>query len=154
MEPRGRHAAMWVIAATVVIVAAAVVWSVIGMRRQATKLLDRGPSVPAPTAADAAAVPLTADGMTVTIKQRSSAWLPGGKLKLHLDDITGGQVIISVTDTGGRVVLGPKSVTTGDKFSVGGMDGHVIRLENMAVGSGDFGEFQVKPASPTTRPAS
>jgi hypothetical protein len=137
----------------VVIVAAVVLWTVIDMRRRATKLLERGPSVPAPTAADAAGIPLTAAGTRVTVKQRGNAWLPGGQMKLHVDDITGGQVMVSVTDSGGRVVLGPRSVRRGETLTVAGMDITVARLENMLVGSSDFGEFEVKPASATTRPA-
>jgi len=139
-------------AVVVVIASAVVVCSVIEMRRGAAKLLDRGPSVPTPTAADAAAMPLTRDGVRVTVKQRGNAWLPGGKVKLHVDDITGRQVLVSVTDVDERVVLGPKSITKGEKFAVSDMEIEVVRLENLLVGSGDFGEFDVKPA-PATSPS-
>ena len=106
MRRRGRNIAIWIMAVVVVIVSAVVVWSVIEMRRGAAKLLDRGPSVPTPSAADAAAMPLTRDGVRVTVKQRGNAWLPGGKLKLHVGDITGGQALVSVTDEDERVVPG------------------------------------------------
>ena len=153
MKRRGRHPALWVIAVTVVIVGVVVVWSVINMRRAASNALDRGPSVPVPSEADAAAMPLPPEGVTVTIKQRGNGWLPGGRHKLHLDDITGGQVMVSVTDSDGRVILGPKSVRKGDSFSAGGMDIEVSRLENMVVGTSDFGEFTVKSSSASSRPA-
>jgi hypothetical protein len=63
---------------------------------------------------------------------------------LHLDDITGQQVLLSVSDDSGRVVLAPQSVRQDDNFSVSDMDISVVRLENIAIGSGDFGEFEVK----------
>ena len=90
--------------------------------------------------------------MRITIKQRTSAWLPGGKFKLHLDDITGGQVLVSVTDRDDKVIEGPRSVRKDDAFTVGGLRVAVVRLENMLAGSGDFGEFDVSLAPPATRP--
>ena len=144
---RHRDIGRWAIAGAVVVAAAAVVWAMLGIRSGADELLNRGPSAPAPSAADAAATPLTSEGVRLTVKQRGNGWLPGGKLKLHLDDITGGQVIVSVTDADGRVILAPRSVKTGERFTVSGMEVAVVRLENMLVGSGDFGEFQVTAAA-------
>ncbi|MDA0833366.1 MAG: hypothetical protein O2955_09210 [Planctomycetota bacterium] len=135
----------WTIAGVAIVAAAAVVWAVVGIRSRTEDLLGRGPAAPVPSANDAAATPLTSSGVLLTIKQRSNAWLPGGKLKLHLDDITGQQVIVSVTDDTGRVTLAPKSVKQGDRISISDMEITVVRLENLLVGSGDFGEFEVKP---------
>jgi hypothetical protein len=142
---RYRNLTRWIVACAAIVVAAAVVWAVVGFRSRTDELLGRGPAAPAPSASDAAATPLTSSGVRLTIKQRSNAWLPGGKLKLHLDDITGQQVIVSVTDDSGRVTLAPKSVKQGERFSVSDMEIAVVRLENLLVGSGDFGEFEVKP---------
>jgi hypothetical protein len=140
------NVAIWIITAAVVVTSAVMVWAIIEMRRGAEKLMDRGPSAPMPSAADAAAISLTSSGVSLTVKQRGAAWLPGGKFKLHLDDITGQQVIVSVTDDHGSVVVGPLSVTVGRKFTVSNMEIEVVRLENLLLGSSDFGEFVVKPA--------
>ena len=139
-----RSLAIWAIAGAAVVAALAVVWAVIGIRSGADQFFNRGPAIPTPSATDAAATPLTSSGIRLTIKQRSHVWLPGGKLKLHLDDITGQQVLVSVTDDIGRVVLAPQSVRQGDRFSVSDMEITVVRLENIVVGSGDFGEFEVE----------
>lgn len=147
VKRRHRNLAILIIAAAIVAAAGAVVWTTVGMKRDAAKLLERGPSVPEPTAKDAVAMPLTDDGVQLTVKQHSSAWLPGGKLKLHLDDITGRQVIVSVTDADEKVVLSPKSVKKGETFIVSNMKIEVVRLENLLVGSADFGEFHVLPVS-------
>jgi hypothetical protein len=141
---RYRNLAIWAIAGAAVVAALAIVWAVIGIRSGADQFLNRGPAIPSPSATDAAATPLTPSGVGLTIKQRSDYWLPGGKLKLHLDDITGQQVLVSVTDDSGRVVLAPQSVKPGDRFSVSDMEITVVRLENILVGSGDFGEFEVR----------
>ena len=140
---RHRDIALWTIACAAVAAAAIVVWMMVGVRTHTDQLLGRGPSVPAPSAADAAKAPLTPAGVRLTIKQRSNAWLPGGELKLHLDDITGQQVTVSVTDDAGRVIFAPKSVKKDDRFTVAGMEIVVVRLENILIGSDDFGEFDV-----------
>lgn len=140
---RGRSIAVGTIAGASVVAALAVVSAVIGIRSGAEQFWNRGPALPAPSATDAAAKPLTASGVRLTIKQRSHAWLPGGKLKMHLDDITGQQVLVSVTDDTGRVVLAPQSVRQGDRFNVSDMQISVARLENILIGSADFGEFEV-----------
>ena len=138
-----RSVAIWTIAVAAVVAALAVVWVVIGIRSGAEQFVNRGPAIPTPSATDAAATPLTPSGVRLTIKQRSHAWLPGGKLKLHLDDITGQQVLVSVTDDSGRVVLAPQSVRQGDHLSVSDVEITVVRLENIVIGSGDFGEFEI-----------
>jgi hypothetical protein len=153
MAHRSRTFAMWTIAVAIVGASVAVVWTVIGMKRDAAKLLDRGPSVPAPSAQDAAETPATREPTRITVKQRGDGWLPGGTLRLHIGDITGGQVLVSVTDRDQRVVHGPRSVREGDAFTIAGLRITVARLENMLVGSGDFAEFDVTLASPATQPA-
>src|SRR5678816_2047603 len=87
-----------------------------GVNRAAGSLQKQG--VPQPGPGEAAAIPLTADGVQLTIKQRSSAWLPGGQFRLYLDDITHRQVLISITDTSERVVLGPRSVKAGETIAL------------------------------------
>ena len=120
-------------------------WSAIALRRSATRFIDRGTPIPVPSESDAAATIMTNNGATLTIKQRSSAWLPGGVLKIHIDDITSGQVLISVTDTGGKVVVAPKSIKQNDQLLVSDMQVKLVRLKNVAIGSGDFAEFEVTP---------
>lgn len=141
---RNRSYAIWVIASAAVAAALAVVWTMLGIRSGADQLFNRGPTLPTPSVTDAAATLLTPEGVKLTIKQRSHAWLPGGKLKLHLDDITGQQVLVSATDAAGRVVLAPHSVRQGDRFGVSNMEIVVVRLNNIVFGSGDFGEFEVR----------
>jgi hypothetical protein len=141
---RYRNLAIWTMAGASVTAALAVVWAVIGIRSGADRFFNRGSAIPRPSATDAAATPITPNGIELTIKQRSDAWLPGGKQKLHLDDITGQQVLVSVTDDSGRVVLSPQSVRQGETFSVSDMDITVVRLQNILVGSGDFAEFKVR----------
>lgn len=105
---------------------------------------------PKPTRAQAASTALAPEGQLITIKQHGAVWLPGGQYQLHLDDITGGQVIVSVTDRHEQVIFGPKSVRKKDLFQLpSDQDSELIvevrRLENILVGGGDFGEFLVKP---------
>lgn len=114
---------------------------------------SRNYTVPAPSANDAAEVVMTADGVPLTIKQRENAWLPGGQMKLHLDDITGRQVLISVTDASGKVILGPHSARVDERILIppGEKATHeieVVRLKNLLTGD-DFGEFVVRPANVT-----
>ncbi len=111
------------------------------------------PGAPEPTAADAARIQLDEGGVLLTIKQRSSAWLPGATRRLYLDDITAGQVLVSITDVEGHVLMGPKSVRAGERFVVDAhpqaMEVQVVRLKNFLVGD-DFGEFRVRRS--TTEP--
>ena len=76
---------------------------------------------------------------------------------MHLDDITGRQVLVSVTDRDDRVVFGPKSVRKGDRFHLPPrgepeLAVEVVRLRNVLAGGGDFAEFLVKPAPPAPPP--
>jgi hypothetical protein len=66
------------------------------------------PSVPVPP-------PLTALPVDVTLRQRSTTDVPGssGKLAVAIDDITGGQVLVSLR-AGERVVLNPVSMKPHD----------------------------------------
>lgn len=100
--------------------------------------------VPQPSQRDAATMKLPPQGTTITIKQRNHAWLPGGKLQLHLDDITAGQVLVSVTNSKGAVVFGSRSIREGDAFNVYGLNVKAVRLKNLLTGD-DFAEFMVTP---------
>jgi len=108
---------------------------------------DRSPpELPAPSAEQAASTPLGDGGIEFTVKQKGSAHVPGTRAKLHLDDITGRQVLVSVTDDGDRVIFGPKSVRRGDVLDLPTTPAvrvEVKRLENKLAG-GDFGEFVVR----------
>jgi len=104
--------------------------------------------VPQQSAADASAIVLDDKGTTLTIKQRQNAWLPGGSHKLHLDDISGGQVLVSVTDSSGNVFIGPTSLREGDRLKVTGsrstLEIELTTLRNLLVGD-DFAEIHVRP---------
>ncbi|HEX8324639.1 MAG TPA: hypothetical protein VF595_12095 [Tepidisphaeraceae bacterium] len=131
-----------------VVVASAVFGLVKGCRTNAE------PELPKPTAADAANISLTDTGVTLIVKQRDFAWLPGGISRLHLDDITGRQVLVSVTDAAGHVVCVPRSLQSGDVFTVDGptpMSIECVRLKNLLTGT-DFGEFRIRSVTSTTRP--
>ncbi|MBA2302531.1 MAG: hypothetical protein H0W08_07835 [Acidobacteria bacterium] len=78
MQHRHRNLAIWIIAAAILVASGAIVWTAVGMKRDAAKLLDLGPSVPAPTAADAVAMPLAADGVQLTVKQTAAPGYPAG----------------------------------------------------------------------------
>lgn len=113
-------------------------------------ILETGEPVPERTSAQAAKAAVSAEGELLTVKQNASSWLPGGKGKLHLDDITGRQVLASVTEGEKTVIWGPKSIRAGEthEVAVGGeaLTIEVVRLKNMLAG-GDFGEFKVKRKS-------
>lgn len=139
--------ALWIVVA-VVLLAGIGVGAVMGLfsRKPGEGLFNRAPQ---PSKCDAAAVTIPAEGVRATVKQNGKAWLPGGRYELHLDDITGRQVLISVTDADGHVVLGPMSVKRNSGFAVPlgerpAFVVRVVRLENMLAG-GDFGEFLVLP---------
>lgn len=112
-----------------------------------TSLVDsctapKRPGAPHRTLEDAANWAIPAEGLLITVRQRDSEWLPGGKHKLHLDDITGRQVLLSITDSLDKVVHGPKSTKVGEKITVGEVTVEPVRLKNLLVGE-DFGEFRV-----------
>ena len=115
-----------------------------------------GPSIPAPGQEQMKSTLLPPGGMEFTLKQRESRWLAGGRLKLSIDDITNGQVLISVSDDAQNVRLGPKSVREGDKIEFSDPDGapvllEVLKLTNILIGD-DFADFRLSPAAPATRP--
>jgi hypothetical protein len=66
--------------------------------------------------------------------------------KIHLDDITHGQVVLSVLDEAGKALALPKSVRAGEvvSFKVKGATFYlrVARLKNKLLG-GDYGEFEI-----------
>lgn len=145
----------WLAGLAVVAVCASIVWAIFAITgavqtgvETATKALGQ-PGAPEPGPEESAAITLTAEGVPLTIKQRASAWLPGGKFRLHLDDITSNQVLISITDNGGHVVMGPVSVKAGQTITLENVQPamllEVVRLENLLTGD-DFGEFIIKPA--------
>jgi hypothetical protein len=147
----GRQFAIWSVVALLLLAGAGAA-TFLDLLRARPKLFDRTP-VPQPDRSDAAAIAIPASGVQVTIKQSDKAWLPGGQYQLHLDDITGRQVLASATDASGRVVFGPTSVKKGAIFAIPSaerpaMRVKVVRLENMLAG-GDFGEFLILPAAST-----
>ena len=153
----GRSRFRWMAGVTLVVVCTCIVWAILVITNAVQKGVDEAvhsltrPGVPERGAVESAAIELTASGVPLTIKQRRSAWLPGGKYKLHLDDITGRQVLISVTDQRGDIVMGPRSVRADDTVSLEGVEPamvlEVLRLKNLLTGE-DFGEFLVKPGDP------
>lgn len=56
-----------------------------------------------------------------------------------------GQVLVSVTDKARHVVLGPQSMKENDHLNLSNMKVKLLRLKNIAIGSGDFAEFEVLP---------
>jgi hypothetical protein len=84
----------------------------------------------------------------MTVKQRSTAVVPGsdGKLQVTVDDITRGQVITSVSHSKHGVLIGPTSLRAGDskKFELDSTT-YQIRLKalNNALIGDDFGEFVI-----------
>ena len=78
--------------------------------------------------------------VSLTLKQRSSKAIPGSdeRIFLQVDDITGGQVLVSVRDDEGKTVLDDVSAKQGDvvSFKVGAKT-YFIRvkeLQNFLVG--------------------
>ena len=115
------------------------------------------PGIPAPGQEQMKSTLLPPEGMQITLKQRESRWLAGGRLKLSIDDITNAQVLISISDDAGNVLLGPKSVREGDKIEFSDPDGapvilEVLKLTNILIGD-DHADFRLSPAKPATRPA-
>jgi hypothetical protein len=56
------------------------------------------------------------DVVTITIRQRRSRPIPGSdnRIRINLDDITGGQVIMSISDDRGEVLLEEASLKPGE----------------------------------------
>ncbi len=91
---------------------------------------------------------LATDPARMTIIQRQQVSLPGSHdtLCVHIEDITGGQVLLSVRASTGRPVVDTMSVEQGDivPFPVGAREYYlrVIELRNLPIGD-DFGVFEV-----------
>lgn len=86
----------------------------------------------------------TGKATELTIKQRKSKLVPGTNLRISIDDITAGQVLISITD-GSNVVL-DKSLKLGDvaAFTIDGETQYVRvrQLTNLLIGE-DFAVLEV-----------
>jgi hypothetical protein len=88
---------------------------------------------PAPT--------LLARGASVTVDQRSTAFVPGtnGRLRVHLGDITRGQVQLTLATADGVTLIAPTSVRDGDVLPFTFDGGHyyvtVVELTNRLIGS-------------------
>lgn len=90
------------------------------------------------------------DDFRVPIYQRTRVKLPSrhGTLRVQLDDITRGQVLVSVSGVGGTVIASHTSMKEGDELplSVGGED-YILRLDklvNLLIGN-DYGVFSFMP---------
>jgi len=89
----------------------------------------------------------------MNVYQRSSKALPGsdGCIRMHLEDITGGQVGLSILTEDGQAIVEETSVRTGDEawFRVG--DCHyrlsVVRLVNFLFDE-DYGTFTISELPP------
>ena len=96
---------------------------------------------------------LVGDSITMTVVQRHSKEVPGseGYLKMRIGDITGGQVLLSVTAADGQTLIAQKSVRAGDEETfVVGEEQYKLRAEslvNFIVGD-DYGVFTVSRVLP------
>lgn len=101
---------------------------------------EPGPVSPAAPPPAVRSAPLTALPVTLPVRQRSTTVVPGSadKLSLTIDDITRGQVQVSLSVADGAVVLGPTSLQPGDgrDFSWDGFRYRITldRLDNQLVG--------------------
>ncbi|HEY3395108.1 MAG TPA: hypothetical protein VGK58_20555 [Lacipirellulaceae bacterium] len=83
---------------------------------------------------------LSPDPLQLTVVQRSAQAIPGlqGLAHVQLDDITRGQVILTIHDDAKRPILGPVSAKRGDvlAFDVKGQPFflHLLRLDNQLIG--------------------
>jgi hypothetical protein len=81
------------------------------------------------------------DVVTITVRQRRSRPIPGSdnRIRIHLDDITGGQVIMSISDDRGTVVLEEVSLKPGEvvSFEVNDKEyfARVKELTNVLIGT-------------------
>jgi hypothetical protein len=110
------------------------------------------------------AAPLSGLPIKMTVKQRTTTVAPesDGTLSLTIDDITRGQVMASLADKEGKIVLAPTSMTAGKSapFEFGGVSYALTleELDNELVGE-DSATFVISTpssemAEPTTAPAS
>lgn len=96
---------------------------------------------------------LALDGpTTLRVVQRHSAPLPGSReyLRLHLGDISGGKVTVSITADDGTTLVDQRVAREGDRVEFALADGRYVlrvdRLVNMLVGD-DHAEFSIEPAT-------
>ena len=87
---------------------------------------------------------------TVVIVQRHTEPIPGagGYVRLHIDDITGGQTLLTLMAADGRELVKRKSVRDGEtvRFQLGESEYELTmtKLVNLLLGD-DYAEFVVKP---------
>jgi len=115
---------------------------------------------PAPAEnADAAPrqIPLAVVPIELTVRQRSTTPIPGsdGKLLVTIDDVTRGQIMVSVVEQGQTALIGPVSMTPDMSLEFPWADKRYTltleRLHNALVGE-DFADFVVGEASPAAPP--
>jgi hypothetical protein len=113
------------------------------------------PAPPTPPAVVKVTPTLSKNTVEFAVYQRRTAPVPGSNntVMVHLDDITGGQVLVSVIDANGQTLMPATSLKEGaaGTFTLGKAtyDVAVKDLRNKMVGS-DFGVIAV---GPTTAPA-
>ncbi|MBI4881195.1 MAG: DUF5329 family protein [Planctomycetes bacterium] len=85
-------------------------------------------------AAEAAVPALRSLPVEMTVKQRSTTEVPGsdGRVRVTVEDVTRGQVLVTVLAEDGSVLSGPTSLCPGDNmgFEVGG-GAYVVKLEGL-----------------------
>ena len=170
--PRRRSWAVWLVAAlallaALVVAPALILWFFVASPAPlvtvspTVNLRSSATSLPQPSRQQEATTPLKVEGEEITLVQRGEQWLPGGLVKLSIDDVTHGQVQIALSEADGTVLLGRTSLRPGNEVSVTPAGTGVpvfvrlVRLDNHLM-SDDFAIFRVASAStvpPTTRPA-
>jgi hypothetical protein len=106
-------------------------------------LREKTPTISAPKAPVLETLPLE-----MTVQQRSTTDVPGTdrSLRLTIDDITRGQVVVSLSDKEGRAVLGPTSLrpAASADFTLGDV-GYRLTLKelNNALVGDDFAMFVI-----------
>lgn len=109
----------------------------------------------APTSVASPAHAITDLPVTVSVKQRSTTAVPGTKdeLLITIDDITRGQVIVSLVHKNGEAILGPHSLKSDDaiRFYFGNSD-YFLRLAklNDALLGEDFASFVISSSETQT----
>ncbi|MBA4020453.1 MAG: hypothetical protein C0483_25105 [Pirellula sp.] len=94
--------------------------------------------------------------VVVTVKQRTSEVVPGseGKLQVTIDDITRGQVIVSLSHRKHGLSIGPTSLRPDDtKLFKLGSESYQLRLKslNNALLGDDFAELEFAPPPDASR---
>jgi hypothetical protein len=99
--------------------------------------------------------PLVGLPIKVTVNQRTTTGVPGsgGALNITIDDVTRGQVMLSLADKEGSPVLGPTSLSTGQsaEFKLGGRPylATLEKLDNELVGD-DAATFVISAPADST----